>query len=143
MLRLQVNTSYFLLSPCLYCHDNFQCVYFFVSCFFTYIVHRCNHHYWKRYFECIQFGDHEQNNDTDIETNDCIPLSIRFFFHVVVGVVVIFESCDMIHNVLRFMTIRKEPFTVYPYQSHQRFRLEYQMMLSALFSCVCISFVII
>lgn len=140
MLRLQVNTSYFLLSPCLYCHDNFQCVYFFcqlflhVHCspmqssllktvFWVHSVRRPRakqwHGYWNKWL-------HSSFN--------------TLFFHVVV---VIFESCDMIHNVLRFMTIRKEPFTVYPYQSHQRFRLEYQMMLSALFSCVCISFVII
>lgn len=50
----------------------------------------------------------KRNNDTDIETNECIPLSVL----VVVSLIL----CDMIHNMLRFMAIRKEPFTVHPYQ---------------------------
>lgn len=127
-LRSQVNTSYFLLSPIctLYivmiilqwcCMCVCVCVFFSVISL-PHIVPRCNHHYWKRYFECIQFGDHGAkqwhgywNKWLHSSFKMCAFCCCYYYF----------ESCDMIHNVLRFMAIRKESFTVYPYRNHQRF----------------------
>lgn len=78
----------------------------------------------------------EQNNDTDIETNDCIPLSICVPFCCCYYY---FESCDMIHNVLRFMAIRKESFTVYPYQAiNASFGVSNDAQRTVFFLSVCV-----
>lgn len=75
----QHNTSYFLLSPHSgYCHDNFHVFISFAHFSMQSHRHRRHHHYWKRYFECTHII--MQNNGTDIDTNECIPLSFRWVF---------------------------------------------------------------